>query len=195
MQGLRRNLCQRFQYKTPLCQFRMRNRQARRHHPLIVEKQQVQIERARTLRFLAPAIAPIPPLHAEKKLEQRFRPKLGFELRRGIHKRRLIFNTHRLAPIQRRSRDDSPRCCKLRCYGAQRLFGSARRRGQIRAQPNECPMPHTETLPEIAAALCSEAMKHVSYPRIDWRGTIQDVLPARVALRSPKPVPSLWNML
>ena len=148
MTPLRGDLGQRFEDKTALGQRRVGNREAAGADDLVVDQQQVQIERARAFGDITVAVAAIGALGGEEKVEQAVGIEAGFHHDDSVHKGGLIHPANGLGAVEGGGGEDEADGGKVIDGGANSFRGAPRFRGQVCANADGRSMPHTATLPE-----------------------------------------------
>ena len=105
--SLRRNLAERHQHKRPLCQPGMRNLQSRLADFEIAQEQNVQVQRARSVRESRRPVAAKLLLDGQQPIEQFARLQLRFQRHHRVHKPRLRGKAHRRGGVERRPAHDT----------------------------------------------------------------------------------------
>lgn len=108
------------------------------HEPRLIhlnasQKQNVQIERARTVGYRCGPVAAELLLDPEQGIEQRPGLQVRFQSHNGVYKTRLLCETHRFGTVERRSMRDAPQRFKPFGSGRQRSLGRSGPAGQVGA--------------------------------------------------------------
>jgi len=146
MTKIRSDFRQRRENEAAFGQPRMRQCEAGRVDDKVVEQQQVEVQRARTLGRVALPIAPVAALDAQQKIQQRFRRKGGRQRDGCVHKGGLIRYAHRLGAIQRRARLNTAGTRQLVDRSQESLLRGTDLRWKIRTQRDGGEWAHNDTL-------------------------------------------------
>lgn len=133
MNNRRRDLTQRGEDEKTLSEPGVRNLEVGLIELDVAEQQNVEIERARTVGNAGRTVAPELLLDGQQCVEQIAGFKIGLEFDNGIHKSRLIGESHWACTVNRRSAGDAAeRSEPLRCRRQRCLRRSSQAR-QVRA--------------------------------------------------------------